>query len=287
MEKKMKYNIINVVVLLITMLFFIYNCRDLPEIFAEKDLTSVFLLGITVILVHVIKAGRLYLALYGSEIAFITYLNTYCKVTPVSIMLPFKLGELFRMYCYGQLLGNNLKGVVIILFDRFMDTTALMTAILLVWIFHGGQITSFAYMFLVFLIITLLIYFVYPEVYKFWKRYLLRAKASERKMAVLKILEMLNLIYREIENVTKGRGMILYFMSLFAWGIEIGSLMFLDASSRYSDISHVISDYLASAVKGNQSVELKQFVIVSACLLIAVYSASKVGEMLFGKKVYD
>ena len=144
MEKKMKYNIINVVVLLITMLFFIYNCRDLPEIFAEKDLTSVFLLGITVILVHVIKAGRLYLALYGSEIAFITYLNTYCKVTPVSIMLPFKLGELFRMYCYGQLLGNNLKGVVIILFDRFMDTTALMTAILLVWIFICIYVSGFS-----------------------------------------------------------------------------------------------------------------------------------------------
>lgn len=227
------------------------------------------------------------MALYGYGVNLISYMKTYCKVTPVSVVIPFKLGEFFRMYCYGNQLGDGLKGIVIILLDRFMDTIALVTAILLGWAFNGGQITAFVYLLLVFLVFVLLLYFVYPGVYKFWKRYLLRAKASKRKLAVLKMLETLNKIYCEIENVAKGKGIILYFMSLLAWGVEIGSLTLLQGISKDGEVSQIILDYLASAMSGNQSIELKQFVIKSVVLLIVLYLVIKAGEMILGKKVYQ
>ena len=70
------------------------------------------LLVMTVLFVHMIKAARLYLALYGTDVSRKNFLETYCLTTPFSILIPFKLGELLRMYSYGNLIGDHLKGVV-------------------------------------------------------------------------------------------------------------------------------------------------------------------------------
>lgn len=284
--KKIQYNVINMAVIFLTAALFIYGYRDIREIFRGENVLSVFILTVTVILVHAIKAGRLYLALYGSDIDFVTYLKIYCKVTPVSVLAPFKLGEFFRMYCYGKQLGNMLKGVVIILLDRFMDSIALVTAIILVWIINGGDITFLVYLLLIFLVFVLLMYIVFPGVYKFWKKYLLRAAASENRLAVLKMLEALNFIYREVEGVTKGRGIVLYFMSLIAWGVEIGSITLLTGMSGESDISRVISKYLISAMSGNPSVPLKRFVFVSVVLLLVLYLLIKAGKLFNQKRIH-
>lgn len=211
---------------------------------------------------------------------YTTYMKIYCKVTPVSIVIPWKLGEIFRMYCYGKALGDGLRSMVIIILDRFMDTIALVTAILLVRTFNGGTIASLVYILLIFLLFVLLCYLGFPGLYKFWKKNLLREKATNNKIRVLKFLDALNKIYKEIENVAKGRGAILYFLSLIAWGTEIGSLTLLNELNKGGELNTVISDYLASALNGGQSNELKQFVLMSIIFMVSIYFVLKVGDML-------
>lgn len=283
---KIKYNFINLFILLITAGIYLYDYGTDLAIFRGKDIRHILIIITAVAAVHLIKAGRLYLALYGLDISLSTYIKIYCKVTPVSVVIPYKLGEFFRMYCYGSQLGNMLKGIIIVLLDRFMDTTALVTMILLVWIVNGGYVAKLVYILLVFLFFTLLVYFVFPGVYKFWKKYLLGAKATENKLAILKILDTLNAIYQEIINVSKGRGVILYFLSLTAWGIEIGSLVLLSGITREEKSNQTISKYLSSAMGTGVSTELKQFVFVSVILLIVIYIVIKGMEMVIAKKEY-
>lgn len=284
---KFRYNFINIAVILITTALFINDYKSIGTIFQNRVIIHILITVISVFVVHVIKAGRLYLALYGSDISFSEYLKVYCKVTPVSVVIPFKLGEFFRMYCYGKILGSVLKGIIIVLLDRFMDTIALVTMILLVWLFNGGYITSFVYILLIFLMSAFLVYLVLPGVYKFWKRYILRAKATEYKLSALKALDMLNRIHKEISNVSRGRGIILYFMSLIAWGVEIGSIALQIGLFNDGDLNQIISDYLTSAMRSNQSVELRQFVFVSVIMMIAIYVAVKFTELLPRKKVQE
>jgi hypothetical protein len=265
-------------------MLFVYEYRNITEIFHEKNFISYIVLLLAVILVHTVKAGRLYIILYGSEVDTVSYIKTYCKVTPVSVVLPYKIGEFFRIYCYGNLIGNFIKGIVTILLDRFMDTIALITVVVLVGMFYGFRMTSFMYLLLIFLVTLLFVYYAYPGVYRFWKKYLLRSDATEHKLTLLRILETLNVLYSEIEQVTKGRGMILYIMSLFAWGIEIGSLKLLNTISGEGNLAQVISDYMTSAMSGSQSIELKQFVIVSVTFLIIIYVIIKAVKMTVGKK---
>ncbi|EOS64032.1 hypothetical protein C814_00605 [Anaerotruncus sp. G3(2012)] len=282
--KRRIYNIINSFVLGITAIWFIYRFYDIQGIFVKSTPISVVSIMGTALLIYGIKFCRLYLALYDAQLGLEICLTTYCKVTPISIILPFKVGEFFRIYCYGRQIGSLLKSVVIILLDRFMDTAALVTAIALVWIFYGERPSVFIYFLLIFLILSVCFYFVFPGIYRFWTRYLLCAKASEHKIWALKTLESIHTLYSEIENVVKGRGMILYFLSLAAWGIEISNITLINYMTGGNHTGVVISEYLLSAMSRRQSPEFDQFVFISVIGFVLLFWMLWVRKMLFKKE---
>ena len=281
---KMIYNCINIMVILLTAIIFICKFYDLRSIFDGKDVLYIAFITVNAVIVHSIKAGRMYLALYGENLNIKTYLKIYFKVTPVSMIFPYKLGEFFRMYFYGIKLKNLFKGIITVILDRFMDTMALLTILLLVWLFSGGYLSVFTYILLLFLTFILLIYLVYPGVYRFWKKYILRSKATENKLKVLKLIHMTNNIYMEIKNIVKGRGVILYFMSLIAWIIEIGSFALINGIMGDNALGTVISDYLSSAIGNGTTVELDQFIFISVIFTITMYLMIKIFEFVSERK---
>lgn len=282
-SQKIGYVLINSIVLFVTFYWFIYRFHNVEEIFCTTNLSSMVLLAGTVFLVHGIKAFRLYFEIYGTGCPLDVYMKIYCKVTPVCVVLPFKTGELFRMYCYGKQLDNALSGIIIILLDRFMDTLAVVTIMILIWMFQGGSISVFVYVLLIFLIFVLLIYFVFPGVYDFWRKYFLKVKASKHKMQALKLLEITWMIYKEVGKTVRGRGIILYFLSLAAWLIEMGSVIVIGHMTAIADTGTKISVYLTSAMKGEGSPELSQFIFFSVIELIVVYLILSVGRLAVNK----
>lgn len=282
-NKQAIYNIINIVVLFATVAFFVGTFQNVGVLFGENDMLRLVLLSSAVLVVHFLKAVRTYVLLYGADMDWITYLKLYCKVTAVSVIFPFKTGEFFRMYCYGTQINNLLKGIIIVLLDRFMDTVALITMIFLVWLMNGGQIALLTYILLVFLVLVFLAYMAFPSVYKFWIHHILRAKATERSLTLLKFLDMIHKVYQEITAVSVGRGIILYGLSLIAWGVEIGGLILL--CGRKEELSNTISSYLSATMGGSVSVEMSRFIFVSAILLVSVYAILKIADCLKRGKV--
>ena len=153
------------------------------------------ILIISVVLVHAIKASRLYLALYGAKMSRKEFIETYCLATPVSLFIPYKLGELFRMYSYGRLLRDYMKGAIIILLDRFMDTLALVTIILGGVVFFNARMTALAWFFVAFLFILVVIYLLFPETARYWKRLFLTSDATVGKLKMLEDIELITHIY--------------------------------------------------------------------------------------------
>ncbi len=265
------YKIIDIMVLLVTIMLFLKEYNRIKYIFSCINIFNILAIISTVIIVHIIKALRLYLALYGSNLGFLEYIKVYCKVTPVSLFFPYKTGDFFRMYSYGKKLDNIFKGIIILLLDRFMDTMALVTMIIFVWIFTGGKITLLVYLFTLFIVFTILIYFVFPGMYKFWKRYFLFERATERRIIALKLLEACNYLYSELKEITRGRGLILYFLSLVAWGVEILSLTMQVGIFKNENLSNIISKYLFVAIGYGRCIELNLFVIISAIAMLVIY----------------
>ena len=281
-ENRLIYNLINLAVLLFSALFFVYSYvlpGDLPGLLQSGSLGVVI---VTVLLVHSVKAIRLYLALYGTDIRRSTCMKLYCKVTPVSVILPWKLGEFFRIYCCGAELKSLLKGVVIILLDRFFDTIALVTMMLFLWMLWGGAFPMLVYGFLIFLGLVVLIYLGFPGMHEVWKKYLLSSKATVHKLQLLKLLDAASRIYNEIRGVLHGRGSLLYILSILAWGVEIGSLYLLRAPGE--DPGDTVSAYLSAAMGMGSSVEMQRFVVFTILLLICAYALIKLVETAMVKK---
>ena len=274
--KSCMYKLINILVIAISMLVFTFEYYDSGQLFKNINLCSIIVFLVLVVVVHILKSVRLYLALYYSELKWSDFIKVYCKVTPVSVVLPFKIGDVFRMYCYGQLVGNLLRGVVITMLYRFMDTAALVTVIILTWFLAGGKMDLLVYLFVIFLIITCVIYFVYPGIVRIWRKSLLKSNATERRIAILGVLKKFDEIYKEIDGVTKGRGIILYILSILAWGIEIGSLYIISTINNTKQIDNDVFEYLRAALRGNKSLELKRFIIVTILLLMGVYIIIKI-----------
>ncbi len=281
-KKKSLYNGTNVLVILAAAAFFARKLVHLPALFSGFGLPGALILFVTVFLVHLLKGLRLYIGLYGENMQLLPYVKTYCKVTPVSMLLPFKLGEFFRMFCYGILIENPLKGIVIILLDRFMDTAALVCALLFVLFTRGVQATLLGYFLAAFLVLVAVLYFSFPGIYRFWNRSLLHARATETRLSLLRLLDTANRIYKEAESVVHGRGMILFFLSLLAWGAEIGGLLILQGAA--DTVGLQVLSYLQAAAGSGGSDALDRFVALGVVFLIVIYLAVKACELFRAKR---
>lgn len=112
----------------------------------------------------------------------------------------------------------------------------------------------------------------------------MKSIATEKKLSILKILDIFNNIYLQITNISKGRGMILYCMSIIAWLCEIVGLVLLCGTTENIHLNENIINYLSSAMRKGSSIELQQFIFVSIILMSLVYLMIKFYELLIGKK---
>lgn len=267
----LKYRVVDILTLAVALAWFVSQYLNVPALFAGISVAQVLVIVLTALLVHTLKAARLFLALYGQKISISEHLALYCKVTPVSMVLPYKVGEFYRMYAYGSHLHSGLKGIVIILLDRFMDTAALVTMILLALFFYGGEMSSLLLVLLIFLVLVVLLYRAFPGARKFWKHYFLSKKATPRRMAALRWLESIQRVYEEVSVVTGGRGILLYVLSFLAWGVEIGSIVLQTKLFLGGSAAATMSAYLSSAMSGDPTTPLRQFIFVSVILLLVLF----------------
>lgn len=277
------YALTNIIVILIASIWFLVYFKDTKKLFFDDNNLILLILIITALMVYVIKFLRLYFAMYGTNITFEQFAEIYVRVTPISLILPFKVGELFRIYCYGKQINNCLQGGIIILLDRFMDTAALITMITITLIFNKNSPTYLVYFLFCIMFLLSTLYFVFPGMYCFWRKFILRSDASKNKLRVLKTLVYCNTVYDEIVKVVKGRGIILFFLSLFAWIIEIGSLA-VTTNMVSINTSIKISEYITSAMTGHMTLEMRRFIFISVVMLLNIYLLLWIVKLLHIKR---
>ena len=118
-----------------------------------------------------------------------------------------------------------------------------------------------------------------------WKTYLLKSAPTRSNLRLLKMVGSLATIYRKTEDIIRGRGIIMFLLSLLAWTIEIGclaTLFLLSAKANFS--GDFVMKYLTDALQGNYSYELNMFISYSIGLLVLTYIVLKISYFLVTKK---
>lgn len=267
---------VNTVVLISAVICFFLKFANFKSLFKVKSSCVYLLLIFTVILVQSIKALRLFLVFYGQEFPLKEHLSIYCKVTAVNIVFPFKIGDLFRVYCYGEKLNNYYVALAGILLDRAVDTIAILVFIVLECWCTGKLINRVFYWLFLFFTVISLIYIMIPRLYAFWNRYFLNQKTSAHRLFCLKILNQLKVTYDKIKSIIDGRGTILILLSLLAWAIEFGNVIFLTKFMETLETNIPFYSYLSGAITNLQPEFSSSLVFVTIVALAIIYTSLKI-----------
>lgn len=273
MFRKSTYCIVNVMVLSIALGIFVYEFFSIRQI--RSDLSQMYMLYVlfTVLMVYSVKCIRLYLVIYGygSVLSRKNHLRQFVKTVPVNILLPLKTGDIFRCYCYGYALGSFMNSLIFILLDRFSDTLALITLIILVNVVTGNSFSMVFYLLLIFVVSVIVVYFIFPPVYDYWNRFFIEREASASRLRLLGSLEKMNDVYAKLKDIVQSRGAALYFLSLTAWIMEGTGFYFISSAYRREITALDLEYYLESALGLSSSDFQRTFVFVSAVVSLSVY----------------
>lgn len=263
------YAVINIVVLFLS-IFCFYDFFYLNSFVQNINFRYFSILFLTVVSVYTIKAFRLYFLFAGNGIPFFKYLAVFAKTSFVNIVLPFKLGEIFRIYSFGNLLKDYFRGTSIVLLDRFIDTFALVIFFVFLNFIHLVQFEKIFFLLAGALGFLIILYETLPPILKFWNRYFIESKSSVRHLKELQIIRNIKIAYLELSTLLKGRSFAIFTLSLLSWIFEICSLLICGIFFDFKT-SNLVADYLVSALLGNNFKPQQNFVIASTFFLILLY----------------
>lgn len=230
-------------------------------------LIPLFLAGF--VLVHLSKMLRLYLVLMEHKIGFGRFVLLYLKTTLVNLIIPFKLGELYRIFCISRETKHWQVGVLSILVDRFFDTLALCIILIPLDVFLYGKLSFITLLFLAVMVLIGICYVSVLPTYKYLNRYLIKEKSSPRAMAALKGLDVVKIWYDFTQNLISGRFALILLFSFAGWIFEVGTLKVL---AYYMELPFGVGDFTTyiQAIFGVGSMGLlKPYTIDSIVLMFA------------------
>lgn len=222
-------------------------------------------------LVHVIKMMRMYLVVMDQKVSFDRYVPAYLRTTLVNLIIPYKLGELYRIGVFYRISGGFKTGFFSVLIDRFFDTLALVMILLPYQMFISRNITTPTILLTVFEVAVLLAYRIFPPSYDFLNRYIITSKESKRSMMALSALEQINGWYEYSRGLVAGRYGILMLFSLAAWVLEIAVLAIFNKlcgqNFGVSDFGVYIESIVSSA-----DYETKRLYTAASAAVIAAFT---------------
>ena len=184
-----------------------------------------FLLFLTgFILVHFCKMMRLYLVLMEHGISFPRFVVMYLETTLVNLIVPFKIGEIFRVLVISKETKYWQVGILSVITDRFFDTLALCAILIPVDIWYLGRLSPITWIFLAILFIIVICYVSLMPTYGYLNRYIIMRKNSPRSMAALRGLDMIKDWYDFTLDLIRGRFALITTFSFMGWFFEIGTL---------------------------------------------------------------
>ncbi len=270
--KSKKYYGINISIFLITIGIFIRVLKDsFSWLSIQAYIAPIFFLSlISILIVHSIKALRLYFIMLETRLSITSFLRVYVKTTLVNLVLPFKLGEFFRMYCLGHELKSFKTSILLILVDRYFDTIPLVILILGFTLLGQGSLKGVVIILIGFLVVITIAYAIFPSTFAYMNRFLIINTNSERGLIGLKLLRKMRYWYFYIQDLIKGRELILLILSSLSWAMEYIALY-----SLIRGIGHMFSvtdfiTYMDSVFIGSISEYINLYIGISAAILVGI-----------------
>lgn len=218
--------------------------------------------------VHIAKALRLYLIMLEKQITVKCFLRLYIKTTLVNLVLPLKLGELFRVYCFGAEFENYKIGVLFVLVDRYFDTIPLLILMSFLTIFGKVRISGVLILLILFIVLISTVYIIFPSLYRYLNRWIIINVSSKKGILILNLFSKVNQWYGYVQELVKSRVLILLLLSAIAWILEYGTIICIaiGIKSKFSNTDFL--DYINSIFWANTNRFVNLYISISSFILM-------------------
>ncbi len=234
--------------------------------------------------VHLIKMMRLYLIVMESGTSFDRFVPAYLRTTLVNLLIPYKLGEIYRVAVFSRISGGFRTGFFSVLIDRFFDTLALVMILLPYQLLVLGKVTMPTLLLTAFLVVVLMAYRVFLPSYTFLNRYIITSRDSKRSMLALAALEKVNDGYRYVSGLVTGRYGILLLFSLAAWILEMGVLALFTRLLGHPFSVADFGVYIESIVSGSEYDTKRLYTLCSAAVIAVLTVIFTIRYLIVSKR---
>ncbi|MBR3134889.1 MAG: flippase-like domain-containing protein [Clostridia bacterium] len=261
--KDKKYYFLNLVVLVVSLIllcsYVTANAISISFSFVELSICLMLFL-----VLNLLKFLRLYIVFLEEKIPIKNYIKTYIKTTFVNIIIPFKLGELYRIYCFNKETNNIKKSIIGILIDRLVDTIVLLAFLIPIEIVKKGKCSNVTLLLMSFVLVFIVFIIVVPTTYKYLNKFFIINSQTKTSLHILKVTEFINDLYRTGKDLLNGRFYLLTTISILSWAVDYTIVKIISCINLKMFNLEVFTEYLNSALfKPNGLVILHYSIIMS------------------------
>jgi hypothetical protein len=219
---------------------------------------------------HVLRAARLaVLAAPALNMHVRTVVLLHFHTAPVSFIVPFKLGELYRWQQLAWLSRNPGGSLLIMLLDRMLDALVLLLALAVVAGVSGRMAPGamlIAGLLALATMLGLFVVLVAPGCLEALQAYILQNHSAPRARRVLRIVDASRLAVSSARGRLQGNFMLLLFISAVIWVIESGMLVLLAQQVSGSFLPSLLARTMFPQVTDGTPLQVTSLYML-ACLL--------------------
>lgn len=184
------------------------------------------------LIAHFLRAARLaLLAASACDVSVRTTFLLHLFTAPVALILPFKLGEVFRLQQLMMITGKPVGALVVLLLDRALDAVILLPAFLYIIATDEARASAEALGLVTLLALVLICagvtFLAAPEALKAIQRYIFLRHTRPRARLVLGWLSAIHAVLDRSVRSLRSNFAVLITMSLAIWSFEVAATFML------------------------------------------------------------
>jgi hypothetical protein len=179
------------------------------------------------LLAHSLRALRLTIMMNDPRIGLRETLGAHTIAASASLLVPFKLGEVFRVAEVTRLSGSLSRGVLTVWSERMLDLVVITLAMLAAMVFRPGLFPSAASGVLLTLAVivgTLVLFYVLPENLEGAKLFIIRRYHTPWSINTVRTVDGVQRVIESAPGALRRRWPTLLSLTTFIWVLEIGAL---------------------------------------------------------------
>ena len=173
------------------------------------------------LLAQFLKAFRLYTLYELYEYSFSEFCKKYLQYNSLLILLPFRLGDIYRIAYFKSYSSNYVKSFNILLIERMIDLFLLILVMIII-MFYGALINKELFIkLLIILILIFSLYFVLEYCLKLLQSFALRRSKSKFFPIFYKSIGLYGATLIELKKIINKKLMLFTSTTISIWMVEI------------------------------------------------------------------